>query len=100
MPFLESPALANGAHDAFFALMPVEHSASLLDHCALALDQCLTLPDINSLPLIGTGDWNDGMNRMGEAGGGESVWLGCFLLRTIMLISPIVEQHQPGRAKA
>ncbi|MGO4222031.1 glucoamylase family protein [Lysobacter sp. TAF61] len=49
------------------------------DHCVLALQRGCSLLGERGLPLIGTGDWNDGMNRVGEAGRGESVWLGFFL---------------------
>lgn len=52
---------------------------SFYDHCALALKRGTELLGERGLPLIGTGDWNDGMNRVGEAGKGESVWLGFFL---------------------
>jgi len=53
-------------------------SASLFDHCVAALDRSLEV-GAHGLPLIGTGDWNDGMNRVGNEGRGESVWLGWFL---------------------
>nr|WP_101925980.1 MULTISPECIES: glycoside hydrolase family 94 protein [Luteimonas] len=49
------------------------------DHCVLALQRGMSLLGERGLPLIGTGDWNDGMNRVGEGGRGESVWLGFFL---------------------
>lgn len=52
---------------------------SLYEHCALALRRGCGLLGERGLPLIGTGDWNDGMNRVGHAGRGESVWLGFFL---------------------
>jgi cyclic beta-1,2-glucan synthetase len=54
----------------------------LFEHCARALDASLAVGS-HSLPLIGTGDWNDGMNRVGEKGKGESVWLGWFLYFTL-----------------
>ena len=88
VPFLEGPELKPGEHDAFFQPALAEESASLFEHCARGLDQCLALTGEHGLPLIGTGDWNDGMNRVGEGGRGESVWLGWFLLRT----------HRPLRA--
>ncbi len=53
--------------------------ASFYRHCVLALQRGCRLLGARGLPLIGTGDWNDGMNRVGEAGQGESVWLGFFL---------------------
>ncbi|UNK49694.1 cyclic beta 1-2 glucan synthetase [Lysobacter sp. S4-A87] len=52
---------------------------SFYEHCVLALQRGCSLLGERGLPLIGTGDWNDGMNRVGEAGRGESVWLGFFL---------------------
>ena len=83
IPFLEGPALQPGEHDAFFQPTLADESASLFEHCARGIDQCLALTGEHGLPLIGTGDWNDGMNRVGEGGKGESVWLGWLLLRTI-----------------
>nr|WP_298684955.1 glucoamylase family protein [uncultured Dongia sp.] len=82
LPFLEGPALAAGDHDAFFQPMTSEDKASLYEHCALALDRSLEV-GAHGLPLIGTGDWNDGMNRVGEDGRGESVWLAWFLYTTL-----------------
>ena len=55
-----------------------DETASLYEHCARALDASLAVGS-HGLPLIGGGDWNDGMNRVGEGGRGESVWLGWFL---------------------
>src|SRR5690606_19994208 len=79
--FLTGPQLAPGDHDAFFQPMIADETASLFEHCARGLDQCIELTGEQSLPLIGTGDWNDGMNRVGEDGKGESVWLGWLLIR-------------------
>ena len=98
VPFLEGPDLKPGEHDAFFQPAPAEESASLFEHCARGLDQCLALTSERGLPLIGTGDWNDGMNRVGEGGRGDSVWLGWFLLRTLDLFAPHAEERDPGRA--
>ncbi len=98
VPFLEGPALAAGQHDAFFQPMPADEAASLFEHCARGLDQCLALSGAKGLPLIGTGDWNDGMNRVGEGGAGESVWLGWLLLQTIELFAPHADRRDPQRA--
>ncbi|MDP3815755.1 GH36-type glycosyl hydrolase domain-containing protein, partial [Pseudomonas sp.] len=95
--FLEGPQLAAGEHDAFFQPMLSATSASLFEHCARGLDQCLQLTGTLGLPLIGSGDWNDGMNRVGEGGRGESVWLGWLLLRTIALFAPYAEAHDSTR---
>src|SRR5690606_38022454 len=62
--FLEGPALSEEEHDAFFQPTLAEESGSLFEHCARALDQCIALTGEHGLPLIGTGDWNDGMSRV------------------------------------
>jgi cyclic beta-1,2-glucan synthetase len=99
VPFIEGPALLSGQHDAFFQPMVSDQSATLFEHCARGLDQALTLIGEDGLPLMGTGDWNDGMNRVGEGGKGESVWLGWLLLRSIALFAPLAEARDPDRAR-
>ncbi|WP_413738638.1 GH36-type glycosyl hydrolase domain-containing protein [Sodalis sp. RH21] len=98
LPYLEGPRLAPGEHDAFFQPMVAAESATLYQHCVQAMEQCLTLTGEHGLPLMGTGDWNDGMNRVGEGGKGESVWLGWLLIRTIALFAPWVGAREPERA--
>jgi cyclic beta-1,2-glucan synthetase len=98
IPFLDGPVLAEGEHDAFFQPTPSGETASLFEHCARGLDQAVTLTGRHGLPLIGTGDWNDGMNRVGEGGEGESVWLGWMLIGTIDLFAPLAESRDPERA--
>ena len=92
VPFLEGQSLVQGEHDAFFQPALSEESATLYEHCARALDRSLP-HGAHGLPLIGTGDWNDGMNRVGEAGKGESVWLGWFLLTTLKAFAPIADER-------
>jgi cyclic beta-1,2-glucan synthetase len=77
-PFLTGQALKPGESDSFFQPTIADEAGSLYDHCVRALDASLTLGG-HGLPLIGSGDWNDGMNRVGEGGKGESVWLGWLL---------------------
>jgi cyclic beta-1,2-glucan synthetase len=86
--FIEGRPLAAGEHDAYFQPMPAEERASLFEHCARGLDRSLAV-GAHGLPLIGTGDWNDGMNRVGEHGKGESVWLGWFLHATLAAFAPL-----------
>jgi len=86
--FLEGQALRPGEHDAYFQPLVAEESGSLFEHCARGLDQSLSVGE-HGLPLIGTGDWNDGMNRVGEQGKGESVWLGWFLYTTLEAFAPL-----------
>ncbi len=71
VPFIESPVLRPLEQDSFSTPSPATEVASLFEHCALALDASLRVGE-HGLPLIGTGDWNDGMNRVGEQGRGES----------------------------
>lgn len=98
VPFLEGPQIPSGEHDALFQPLQASEQATLFEHCARGLDQCLTLTGKLGLPLIGTGDWNDGMNRVGESGSGESVWLGWLLVRTIDLFAPLATSSQHERA--
>ena len=71
-------AAAGRARSLFPARARPTRRASLFEHCARGLDLSLAA-GAHGLPLMGTGDWNDGMNRVGEEGRGESVWLGWFL---------------------
>ena len=78
VPFLEGQLLRAGEHDSFFHPTVSDEVGTLFEHCARGLDASLEV-GYRGLPLIGTGDWNDGMNRVGELGQGESVWLGWLL---------------------
>ena len=78
VPFLEAPLLAPDAHEAYGQPRVSSEDGTLFEHCVRAIDKGLTA-GAHGLPLIGTGDWNDGMNRVGPAGRGESTWLGFFL---------------------
>ena len=98
VPFLEGRALEPGQHDAFYLPDVSSNTASVFEHCALGLDQCLALTGPHGLPLMGTGDWNDGMNRVGQDGRGESVWLAWLLIRTIDLFAPHADARDPARA--
>ncbi|MFI5317720.1 MAG: GH36-type glycosyl hydrolase domain-containing protein, partial [Myxococcota bacterium] len=98
VPFLEGPLLHADEHDEFFQPMVSGESALLFEHCALALDKSLSV-GLHGLPLIGTGDWNDGMNRVGARGLGESVWLGWFLHAALTAFAPLAEARaEPARA--
>ena len=88
IPYLEGPALRTGEHDSFFQPMVSGDYATLFEHCARALDRSLSCGS-HGLPLMGTGDWNDGMNMVGEEGKGESVWLGWFLHATLTRFAPL-----------
>jgi cyclic beta-1,2-glucan synthetase len=76
--FIEGRPLEPNQHETYDLPSPSSQSASLFDHCIRAIDHAITVGP-HGLPLIGSGDWNDGMNRVGIEGRGESVWLGFFL---------------------
>ena len=78
VPFIEGDLLAEGQNEAYFQPRVSQTRATIFEHCARALDRSLSV-GLHGLPLMGTGDWNDGMNRVGYLGKGESVWLGWFL---------------------
>jgi cellobiose phosphorylase len=75
--YLTAPLLEPGEDEAFMVPEDSGSSGTLHEHCCRAIDRSLTSGS-NGLPLIGVGDWNDGMNRVGRNGRGESVWLGFF----------------------
>ena len=89
--FLDGPVLRDDALDAFFEPAVSAKQASLFDHCALALDKSLDT-GAHGLPLMGTGDWNDAMNRVGEGGKGESVWLGWFLYAALNSFAKLAQR--------
>jgi cyclic beta-1,2-glucan synthetase len=88
LPYLEGPPLRPEEHERYFLPEIADQRATLFEHCALALDQSLSI-GVHGLPLMGTGDWNDGMNRVGAGGKGESVWLGWFLYTTLLRYAPL-----------
>lgn len=95
--FIEGQSVGTGQHDAFFKPSLAAETATLYEHCARALDHSLAIGE-HGLPLMGTGDWNDGMNRVGENGKGESVWLGWFLLHTLKVFSArATARNDPAR---
>jgi cyclic beta-1,2-glucan synthetase len=88
--FLTGPELAQGQAEVFFRPQTDKQAASFYEHCARALDAHAEL-GAHGVPLIGGGDWNDGFNRVGLEGRGESVWLGWFVFLTLQQFAPIAE---------
>jgi cyclic beta-1,2-glucan synthetase len=72
--------------------MRSDESASLYEHCLLAIRNGLKFGQ-HGLPLMGVGDWNDGMNMVGHEGRGESVWLAFFLYDVLRKFIPIAERR-------
>jgi cyclic beta-1,2-glucan synthetase len=99
VPYLAAPELVPAQHDAYFTPEAAAQSGTLFEHCALALDRSLAV-GAHQLPLMGAGDWNDGMNRVGAEGKGESVWLAWFLYATLLDFAPLAEQRGDAAAAA
>jgi cyclic beta-1,2-glucan synthetase len=93
IPWLEGRALEPHEHEAYFEPEASEERATLYEHCARALDLSLEVGS-HGLPLIGGGDWNDGMNRVGQEGRGESVWLGWFVHVNLREFAGIADRRQ------
>jgi cyclic beta-1,2-glucan synthetase len=87
--FLEAPALLPTELEVYGQPQAAGQSGTLYEHCIRAIEGRLPIGP-HGLPLIGTGDWNDGMNRVGHQGRGESVWLGWFLSKILHDFGAIV----------
>ncbi len=98
-PFLEMRPLAAGEQEAYDQPTVSDTSGSLYEHCLRAIERACTIGE-HGLPLIGAGDWNDGMNRVGVRGKGESVWLAWFLAATLRGFAPHAEERGDADAAA
>ena len=86
-PFLSGREL-NADEESYYDFAdPTAQTASLYQHCKRAIEHGLRF-GTHGLPLIGSGDWNDGMNRVGRHGRGESIWLGFFLCDVLRRFAP------------
>ncbi len=95
--FLESRELTRDEHSVYDLPIRSDQSASLYDHCVRAIEYGLQFGE-HGLPLMGAGDWNDGMDRVGSEGKGESVWLAWFLYDTIKKFIEVLHlKHDTGR---
>lgn len=90
--FLESPQLSPDEHERYELPQVSRDSGSLYEHCLRALRHGFQLGP-HGLPLIGCGDWNDGMNQVGPEGRGESIWVGWFLIVIIDRFLPVLEKR-------
>src|SRR5207253_7830654 len=96
IPFIEGAVLPDDSLEAYFEPTVSVQRASLFEHCARALDHSLAV-GAHGLPLIGTGDWNDGMNEVGAGGKGESVWLGWFLHAVLSEWAALADTRGEGK---
>jgi cyclic beta-1,2-glucan synthetase len=91
-PFIEAPLLGPDEHELYLQPSISSESGSVFEHCVRALNRSLKVGE-HGLPLMGAGDWNDGMSRVGYLGKGESVWLGWFLYTTLDGFVPFCESR-------
>jgi cyclic beta-1,2-glucan synthetase len=98
VPFIEGPLLEPEHVENYLQPEISKEQASVFEHCARAIDRSLTAGQ-HGLPLMGSGDWNDGMNRVGVEGKGESVWLGWFLCTVLQGFMPLCDRPWPDRQR-
>ncbi len=99
-PYLHSEPLKEGEHERYESTVQSAQQGSIIEHCYRAIDRSLQRFGEHGLPLIGVGDWNDGMNLVGAEGRGESVWLGWFLCDVLNRFIKICQQYgDHGRAE-
>lgn len=91
--FLEGALLEEGHAESYFVPRVSGHRASIYEHCIITIDRSLA-EGPHGLPLIGCGDWNDGMNEVGIQGRGESLWLGWFILEVMHRFLPIIAERK------
>jgi cyclic beta-1,2-glucan synthetase len=95
VPYLTMRPLEPGEHELYDLPEVTEQQETLYDHCVRALRRATT-EGRHGLPLMGIGDWNDGMNRVGVEGRGESVWLAWFLTATLRAFAARADVRDDG----
>ncbi|HEY5079738.1 MAG TPA: hypothetical protein VII43_07815, partial [Opitutaceae bacterium] len=97
VPFLEGRRLNEGEESNYDMPSISEDRATLYDHCVRAVDHGLRF-GYHGLPLMGSGDWNDGMNLVGDKGLGESVWLAFFLCDVLRKFAAVADSRSDAAA--
>jgi cyclic beta-1,2-glucan synthetase len=92
VPFIEAAPLEPQESEVYTLPRVSREEASLFEHAVRAINHAMKY-GAHGLPLIGSGDWNDGMNRVGHEGHGESVWLGWFLVFVLNEFAPLCERR-------
>jgi cyclic beta-1,2-glucan synthetase len=99
VPFLSAPVLEKGQMESFGRPETALQHASLFEHCRRAVDRQLDFGP-HGLPRMGSGDWDDGLNKVGAGGQGESVWLGWFLAEVLEGMTDLsTRESRPELAK-
>ncbi|CAM4169618.1 glycosyl transferase family 36 [Paenibacillus alkaliterrae] len=98
--YITSEPLREGEHERYEETKRSTQSGSVYEHCLRAIDKALSRIGEHGLPLIGVGDWNDGMNLVGHGGRGESVWLGWFICEVLQRFEKICKQRGDNEREA
>jgi cyclic beta-1,2-glucan synthetase len=93
VPYITSEPLREDEHERYEPTVQSDKRGTVYEHCLKAIDKALSRIGEHGLPLIGVGDWNDGMNLVGDEGRGESVWLGWFLCDVLQRFEPLCEER-------
>ncbi|MBD8532699.1 cyclic beta 1-2 glucan synthetase [Massilia sp. CFBP 13647] len=91
-PYLEGRALEEGEESYFDTPRVAQQHGDLYQHCVRAIRHSLRFGE-HGLPLIGSGDWNDGLDRVGDKGRGESVWLGFFMIEVLQRFAELADRR-------
>lgn len=94
--YIEGNKLQDGEDEKYDMHLPSKEKASIYEHCKKAINRSLDFGE-NGLPKIGSGDWNDSFNEVGNKGKGESVWLGFFLYYILNEFIPICKQKSDDK---
>jgi len=94
-PFLQGEPLRRHEQERYAEYQAGPHEASIYEHCFRAIDARITF-GAHGMPFFGSGDWNDGLNRVGEKGQGESVWMAWFLVVVCRRFAPLCRQMGDG----
>ncbi|SCY97010.1 GH36-type glycosyl hydrolase domain-containing protein [Alkaliphilus peptidifermentans] len=94
--FLEEAPLQEGEDERYGIPQKSTEKASVYEHCIRAIERSLKFGE-NGIPLMGSGDWNDGMNTVGNEGKGESVWLGWFIYSILNKFAPLMEKMKDSK---
>jgi len=89
-PFLRSEPLTLEEHERYEPTVLSDQTGTIYEHCVRAIERASRFGE-NGMPLMGIGDWNDGMNSVGDLGQGESVWLGWFLCEVLRKFADVCD---------
>ena len=98
VPFLEGREIPEGTEGICFVPRTSRESATVYGHCKKSIEHVLSKLGENGIPLMGSGDWNDGLDAIGRHGKGESTWLGFFLYGVLVDFAQIVKEKEGEEA--